>query len=149
MDMIGGMIAVVIVFWIIAKVFKGYADSKGGIKIQYLGGHPLLKGPKQVRLDRSNNYLTFNQIYIPIENITDIKLVPRSAVGGALAGAALGAVVAGPVGALVGGAAAAGNPGANNVIQLSYSEDDINYEIFFADADIINKYPLVQRMIKG
>ena len=64
-----------------------------------------------------------------------------------MAGAAVGALVAGPVGALVGGAAV--SQGSSDAIQISYSQNGINYELFFADPDVLNKYPLVQRMVRG
>jgi len=128
-------------------IYQTKVDPRKDIKLQYIGGHPDLKGPRRISIEDSEDSISIDWLSIKKRDIKDIKLVPRSAVGGALAGAALGAIVAGPVGALIGGAAASGSPGANNVIQLSIVENGINYEMFFADADIINKYPLVQRLI--
>lgn len=122
--------------------------NKNALMLQYLGGYPNVKGPKAVAIRHSADDLLFEGISIPKANITDIKLVPRSVIGSAAAGAALGAAVAGPLGALIGGAAAAGSQGAGNVINLTYSKAGINYELFFADPDIINKYSRLQMMIK-
>lgn len=135
--------------YFIYKALKSSTISPGSIKLQYLGGIPDVKGPKIIALTESSNFIEFEGIIIYKKDITDIKLAPRSVIGGAAGGAALGAMVAGPIGALIGGAAVAGSPGASKVLQLSYSKNSINYELFFADADIINKYPLVQQLVRG
>ncbi len=140
------IISIFFIYWFYLSIKKHLAN-RDAIKFSYLGGYPGIKGPKVVFLRDSGSYLEFEGVKIPKASIIDVKLVPRSAVGGALAGAAVGALVAGPVGALVGGAAAAGSPGANNVIQLSYSKNDTNYELFFTGPNILNQYPLLQGMV--
>ncbi len=145
----GAIIFTVAIVVCIYYVLQMRSQPETGIKLQYLGGYPGLKGPRNVNMENSGNCVYLDGVYLSKDKVADIKLVPRSVVGGALAGAALGAIVAGPVGALIGGGAAAGSPGINSVIQVTYSDNGINYELFFADADIVNKYPLVQRLLKS
>lgn len=135
-----------LIIYICYMAYKNFKNNQDILKLQYLGGYPGLKGPKTIGLREIDDCIEFEGFNVRKRDITDVKLVLRSVIGGA--GAALGAIVAGPIGALIGGAAAAGSPGASNIIQLSFTRNGINYELFFADADIINKYPLVQQMIR-
>lgn len=125
-------------------LFRQRQKEKAGIVFVYLGGYPGLKGPKRIVIQSMGDSISFQGINLPKKDVIEIKLVSRSQASNALAGAALGGIVAGPIGALV-GAAATSSPG-GNMIRLSYKENDIAYEIFFSDNDIINKYPLLKQM---
>jgi len=129
----------------IYKAITQHQKERTGIVFVYLGGHPSLKGPKRVTIQDMGDYLSFQDISLSKKDILETKLVPRSSVGSALAGAAVGGLLLGPIGALAG--AAVGSSSSANVIQLTFLNSDIAYDLFFTDTDIINKYPQLKQII--
>lgn len=111
----------------------------------YLGGHPKMKKARLLDVQDKGDYLLIGQVELPKEDVVEIKLVPRSAIGNALGGAVLGALLLGPLGALAGGAIA--GAAGSQAIQLTYRDGDLTYDLFFTDADAINKCTRLKQMI--
>lgn len=129
----------------IYKAITQFQKERAGIVFVYLGGHPDLKGPKRVTIQDMGNCLSFQGISLSKKDVLETKLVPRSSAGNALAGAAVGGLLLGPIGALAG--AAVGSSSSANVIQLTFINSDITYDLFFTDTDIVNKYPQLKQII--
>lgn len=96
-----------------------------------------MKKARLLDVQDKGDYLLIGQVELPKEDIVEIKLVPRSAIDNALGGAVLGALLLGPLGALAGGAIA--GAAGSQAIQLTYRDGDLTYDLFFTDADVINK----------
>lgn len=141
MDIFVGTLMMALLCVIAYQLFK---PRPKGISLAYLGGYPGVKGLKAAVIQDIGDAVLFLSITLLKKDITMVKLVSQSQASSALGGAILGALVAGPIGALAGAAATSG-PG--NVIQVTAQVDGLDYEIFFTDNDVINKYSVLKQMI--
>ncbi|ATW24178.1 hypothetical protein DCMF_04710 [Candidatus Formimonas warabiya] len=131
----------------IYKIIDYYKNKNTRLQIYYLGGHPKLKGPKLIYVKPQNNNLLIHDIELLKTDIKEIKFIPHSDSSNVLAGAALGGLLLGPAGAFAGAAMSGSNPANGNLIQLTYNEAGISYELFFGGKDIMNQYPMLKQMI--
>ncbi|HHV79094.1 MAG TPA: hypothetical protein GXX40_05710 [Firmicutes bacterium] len=109
-------------------------EGIGLVKVRYIGGHPSLRGPRDVTVQRKGDKVEIlagwgNTVIIGRESFgpLDYTRQERRSTTKAAAGALIGGALAGPAGLIIGGALGARGKQANTVSipviqgQLSYS----------------------------
>ncbi len=112
------------------------------LELEYLGGHPDLKGPQKVTADTDGEHLLIYSVSafksdpilrIPKQNIVNVTLEKASkrSVGGAAAGFLVGGVI---------GAAIGGRSKDASIIVMSVKYGPATVDVVFGGADVSSKY---------
>jgi hypothetical protein len=141
------IMSIIIIGLCIYKIYGWYQKRDFIVQLQYLGGHPNLKGPRLITVEDAGDRLFIGKLPLLKTDISEVKLIPSTSVGSAAGGAIIGALLAGPLGAVAGASLSGKIPKDSSLIQLTWNNSDTTFDLFFSGPDTINVFPKLKQFI--